>query len=240
VQTLSIGTSLSNSPLAAIGLTFAGGVLTSLTPCLYPMIPITASIVGGGTAGAGSAGAARMRVAALTGAYVPGHATVYASLGLIAGLTGTLFGGISTNPWSYFIQGNLLLAFALMMLDVMPVPVPQSLLQFAATRQTGGRALGAFTMGAVSGLVAAPCGAPVFGTLLTWVSHTKSAGLGFVYLFSFSLGMSALLVAVGVLSGVATSLPRAGAWMVWIKKGFAVLMLGAAEYYFIQMGSLLT
>ncbi|MEO7353724.1 MAG: cytochrome c biogenesis protein CcdA [Gemmatimonadales bacterium] len=239
MQSFTLGTSLTDSPLTGVALTFAGGVLTSLTPCLYPMIPITASIVGAGTVGAATKARARARMLALTSAYVAGLATVYAGLGLLAGMTGTLFGGVSTNPWGYFAQGNLLLLFALMMFDVIPVPVPRSLLQFAGTRTTGGRAAGAFVMGTVSGVVAAPCGAPVFGTVLTWVSHTKSAGLGFVYLFSFSLGMSALLVAVGLASGVATALPRAGVWMVWVKKGFAVLMLGAAEYYFIQMGSLI-
>jgi len=240
VQTLTLGTTLTDNPLAAIGLTFAGGVLTSLTPCLYPMIPITASIVGGGTAGSATTGRTRRRTIALTGAYVAGLAVVYATLGLVAGMTGTLFGGISTNPWAYFAQGNLLLVFGLMMFDAIPVRVPQWLLQFAGTRETRGRAIGAFVMGAVSGLVAAPCGAPVFGAVLTWVSHTRSAALGFAYLLSFSLGMSALLVAVGVASGVAAALPRAGAWMVWVKKGFGVLMLGVAEYYFIHMGSLIT
>lgn len=241
MQHITLGTALSDRPLIAIGLVFAGGVLTSLTPCLYPMIPITASIVGGGSLGAHDpARPSRMRSVALTAAYVAGLAVVYASLGLIAGMTGTLFGGISTNPWLYFAQGNLLLVFALMMFDAIPVPVPQRLLQFAATRDTGGRVLGAFIMGAASGLVAAPCGAPVFGAVLTWVARTRSAALGFAYLLSFSLGMSALLVAVGLASGVATSLPRAGAWMSWVKKGFAIIMLGAAEYYFVQMGKLIT
>jgi cytochrome c-type biogenesis protein len=239
MQTIQLGASLAGNPLAAIGLTFAGGVLTSLTPCLYPMIPITASVVGGGAIGARTAPGSTRRTVALTLAYVVGLATVYASLGLIAGLTGRLFGGISTNPLSYIIQANFLLLFALMMFDAIPVKVPQSLLHFASTRETGGRAIGAFVMGATSGLVAAPCGAPVFGTVLTWVSQTKSAFLGLVYLFSFSLGMSALLIIVGLASGVAASLPRAGPWMLTIKKCFAVIMLGAAEYYLIQAGSLL-
>lgn len=79
----------------------------------------------------------------------------------------------------------------------------------------------------------------MFGAVLTWVSHTDGAGLGFAYLFAFALGMSALLVAVGLTSGTAVRLPRSGAWMVWVKKGFGLLMLGAAEYYFMQMGTLL-
>jgi thiol:disulfide interchange protein DsbD len=92
-------------------------------------------------------------------------------------------------------------------------------------------------MGAMSGLVAAPCSAPVMAAVLTWVSSTHSAGLGFLYLFTFSLGMCALLVVVGLSSGAVARLPRAGMWMVWIKRLFATLMLGAAQYYFVQAGT---
>ena len=233
---------LSTDPLLAIPLVFAGGVATSLTPCIYPMIPVTAAIVGGqSVAETEASGRASRRwvTFGLTGAYVAGLALVYASLGLFAGLTGTLFGAISTNPIATIVQANLLLLFALMMLDVLPVPVPQRLLQRAATMDTGGRAAGAFLMGAASGLVAAPCGAPVFATILTWVTRTQSAGLGFVYLLVFALGMSALLIGVGLSTGFAARLPRAGAWMSWLKKGFALLMLGAAEYYLLESGKLL-
>jgi thiol:disulfide interchange protein DsbD len=91
----------------------------------------------------------------------------------------------------------------------------------------------------MSGLVAAPCGAPVFAAILTWVTATQSGAMGFVYLFAFSLGMCALLVIVGLSSGALSRLPRAGAWMVWIKRGFALVMIGVAEYYLIKMGQLL-
>ena len=227
---------LSTSPATAIPLVFLAGVLTSLTPCIYPMIPITAAIVGGQAAGAEKP--PRWRTVALTMAYVLGLAGVYSLLGLIAGLTGTMFGTVSTNPWLYFAMANLLILAALAMLDVIPVRLPTSLVQRAATAGTGGRAAGAFVMGAMSGLVAAPCGAPVMAAVLTWVTTTGSAGLGFVYLFVFSLGMCALLVAVGLSSGFVSRLPRAGAWMVWVKRFFAFVMLGVAEYYLIEMGKL--
>jgi thiol:disulfide interchange protein DsbD len=178
-------------------------------------------------------------VIALTFTYVLGLALVYAGLGLFAGLTGTLFGSVSTNPWLYFAMANLLVVAALMLLDVLPVPIPAALVNRAATAGAGGRFSGAFIMGAMSGLVAAPCGAPVFAAILTWVTTTQSAVLGFGYLFLFSLGMSALLVAVGLSSSVVGRLPRAGAWMVWVKRGFALVMLGVAEYYLIEMGRLL-
>ncbi len=230
--------SLSGNPLKAIPFVFAGGVLTSLTPCIYPMIPITAAIVGGTSVSEGVA-RSKWRPVALTIAYVVGLALVYSALGLFAGMTGTLFGSVSTNPWLYFAMANVLMLAALAMLDVLPVRVPRSTLEWASTTGSAGRLSGAFTMGALSGLVAAPCSAPVMAAVLTWVAATKSAALGFVYLFVFSLGMCTLLVVVGVSSGEIVRLPRAGMWMVWVKRLFALIMVGVAEYYLVKMGQLI-
>jgi cytochrome c-type biogenesis protein len=228
---------LSESPLSALPFLYLAGVLTSLTPCIYPMIPITAAIVGGANADGTRPPMARTLV--LTLSYVIGLATVYALLGVVAGLTGTMFGTVSTNPWLYFAMANLLLLSALAMLDVIPIRLPAALAGRAATAGTGGRAGGAFVMGAMSGLVAAPCGAPVMAAVLTWVTRTGSGLLGFVYLLAFSFGMCTLLVLVGLSSGAVARLPRAGAWMLWVKRLFALAMLGVAEYYLIEMGKLL-
>lgn len=232
-----ISTQLSSSPLTALPILFIAGVLTSLAPCIYPMIPITAAIVGGSAVG--DAPRARSRTAFLTFAYVLGLSLAYASVGLFAGLTGTLFGSVSTNPWLYFTMANLLIIAALAMLEVIPVRVPAWLLTRAATAGKGGSLYGVFVMGAASGLVAAPCSAPVMAAVLTWVTATKSGVLGFIYLFVFSLGMCTLLVLVGLFSGTLARLPKAGTWMVWIKRLFALIMLGVAEYYLVQMGLLL-
>ena len=228
---------LSDRPLTALPLAFLGGVLTSLTPCIYPMIPITASIVGGQAVGADRR--SKRRAIGLTFAYVFGLALVYATLGLLAGMSGTMFGTVSTNPWLHFAIANLLILAALAMLDVIPVRLPAALATRAASVGEGGRVGGAFVMGAASGLVAAPCGAPVMAAVLTWVSLTKSAALGFLYLFVFSLGMCTLLVAVGISVGVLGVLPRAGTWMIWVKRLFALIMLIMAEYYLVRMGGLL-
>lgn len=236
MDTAPLANLLTHRPVVALALVFGGGVLTSLTPCIYPMIPITAAVVGGNASGRERSFG---RVLSLTLAYVLGLALVYALLGLIAGLTGTLFGAISTNPWLYFLLANILVLFGLMMLDVLPVPIPQRLLARAASMDGRGRIAGTFGVGAASGLVAAPCGAPVMGALLTWVAATKSAALGFMYLFVFSLGMCSLLVVVGLAAGGAVRLPRAGPWLLWVKRGFAVVMFGMAEYYLVQMGTLL-
>ncbi len=226
---------LSSSPWTAIPLLFAAGVLTSLTPCIYPMIPITAAIVGGESVGRGAAGS-RARPLALTLSYVLGLALVYATLGLLAGLTGTLFGAISSNPWAYFAMANLLVLFALVMADVVPLRIPAALTSRAARAGRGGDIAGAFVMGAASGLVAAPCSAPVMAGVLTWVGTTRSGLLGFVYLFVFTLGMCTFLVVAGISTGALARLPRAGTWMLWVKRAFALIMVGAAEYYLVLMG----
>jgi thiol:disulfide interchange protein DsbD len=222
---------LKEQHLAALATMFGAGLVTSLTPCIYPMIPIVAGVLGG----AGAAERSRARTVGFTLTYVLGLALVYASLGLLAGLSGSLFGAVSSNRWAYFAVGNLLLVFALAMLDVIPVTVPSGVMAWA--QRIGGRSYpGIFAMGATSGLVAAPCGAPAFAAALTFVSTTQSAGWGFTYLFVFSLGMTALLVAVGLVSGLAGTLPRSGSWTIWIKRASGVVLLGMAEYYFIQMG----
>lgn len=224
-------TSYFDSPLTAIPAVFLAGLATSLTPCIYPMIPITAGVLGG----AGAVGRSRGRTVVMSLVYALGLATVYATLGLIAGLTGKLFGTISSNPWAYFAMGNLLLVAGLAMLDAIPILVPGRFVSWAAT--FGSQSLGAvFLMGATSGLVAAPCGAPAFAAVLTFVGATQSAGLGFVYLFVFSLGMTALLIAIGIFSGTVAALPKPGRWTVWIKRGAGVLLLAMAEYYFVKMG----
>jgi cytochrome c-type biogenesis protein len=197
-----LATSFSAHPAAALVAVYVGGVLTSLTPCLYPMIPVTVSIVGG------AAGAKRRSTRmTLAGTYVLGLASAYAALGAMA--------------------------------DVVPVPIPQRWRDRSATMGEGGRHAGVLVMGLVSGLVAAPCGAPVMAAILTWVSATHSAWLGFLYLLVFSLGMSSLLLVFAFLADSSLRLPRAGPWMLWVKRAFAVILLGVAEYYLVSMGQVL-
>ncbi len=226
--------SLSDHPLVAIVTLFGAGLVTSLTPCIYPMIPITAGILSGASVGQQS----RARTARLTVAYVTGLALFYAILGLIAGLSGSLFGTVSASPWARLAIGNLLLVFGLAMLDVIPVAAPERLMRWTGSL-SGGSYPAVFLLGATSGIVAAPCGAPAFAAVLTWVASTRSGVLGFVYLFVFSLGMTALLAVVGLFSGAVAALPKAGIWMVWLKKAAGVIMLAMAEYYFIKVGQVL-
>jgi thiol:disulfide interchange protein DsbD len=223
---VALGETLQTNPLIALPLLFGAGVLTSLTPCIYPMIPITAGIITG-TAGEE---ATRGRVIGLTLAYVLGLAILYALAGLLAGLSGSLFGTLASSWWAQALIALMLALFGLAMLEVVPVPVPRRLTEWA-----GGLGAGSFPavflLGATSGLVAAPCGAPAFAAVLTWVSTTQSAGLGFLYLFVFSLGMTALLVVVGIFSGSVSVLPKAGPWMRRLKKVAGFVLLAMAAWY---------
>ena len=225
---------LQHHPLVALATLYGAGLVTSLTPCIYPMIPITAGLL----AGSARPDAPRRRAVALTLTYVSGLALLYAFMGMVAGLTGSLFGTVASNPWVRFATGNLLLLFGLAMLDVFPVSAPRRIAAWAAGL-AGGSYPGVFLLGATSGIVAAPCGAPAFAVVLTWVAATRSGVLGFIYLFVFSLGMTTLLAVVGLFSGTVAALPKPGPWMVWLKKAAGVIMLAMAEYYFIQMGQVL-
>src|SRR5947209_15487325 len=119
------------------------------------------------------------------------------------------------------------------MFDVIPVSAPQRLMRWAAGLG-GGSYPAVFLLGATSGIVAAPCGAPAFAAVLTWVATTRSGALGFIYLFTFSLGMTAVLVVVGLFAGTLAALPRAGAWMATMKRIAGIILLAMAEYYFVQ------
>jgi thiol:disulfide interchange protein DsbD len=222
---------LSSSPLLALATLFGAGVLTSLTPCIYPMIPITVSVI----SGTATEDQGKARTLGLTLAYVTGLALFYAILGLIAGMTGTLFGTISASPWALLGIGNLLLLFSLFMLEVFPLPVPKRLMNWAATRE-GGSYGAVFVLGATSGVVAAPCGAPAFAVVLTWVAASQAGVMGFLYLFVFSLGMTSILVIVGLFSGALAALPRSGKWLTWVKRGAGILMIAVAQYYFVKAG----
>lgn len=220
---------LTGSPLVAIGAAFAGGLLASLAPCVYPMIPIVSAYVGSKSAGDET----RFKAFLLSVGYVVGMATVYSLLGMFAALTGGFFGKISTNPWALLIVANVLVLVALNILEVIPFP---TFLSGRPLDPAVGGVLGAFLVGAASGLIASPCTSPVLFGLLTYVATTQSVFYGGLLVFAFSIGMGILLIAVGTFSGIATALPKPGRWMVGAKTVLGLLMLALAEYYVFKAG----
>ena len=218
----------SGSALAYLA-AFGGGVLASLTPCTYPLIPVTVAFIGSRTA------ATRKEGILLIMAYTAGIAVVYAILGGVAALSGRIFGLVSAHPLTNVTVGIIFLVMSLAMLDVITLPIPVFLSR--STEGKRGGLVGAFSVGLCSGLVIGPCTAPVMGALLLFVASRRNVLFGMSLLFVFACGMCTILICVGAATGLAARLPRSGPWLVMIKRGLALLMAGSGGYFIYQAGS---
>lgn len=220
---------LQSSILLSLAASYLGGVLISMTPCLYPMIPITAGVIG-----SSNLNGSKLRGFLLSLSYVVGMALTYTALGLFAAATGRFFGTVSTSPVTLIVTGNILLLFALSMLDVFHLPY---IGRHGITKIKGFP--GVFLIGLTSGLIIGPCTAPVLGSLLAYVGSTGNLVLGGTMLFAFAVGMGTILLLVGTFTGILASIPRSGAWMVITKKIIAFIIIVLAEYLFVQAGTML-
>ncbi len=211
---------------AILAFFFVAGLGLSLTPCVFPMIPILSGII----AGQGRK-ASRARGFALALAYVLGMAVTYTAAGVAAGLTGTLISNTLQNAW---VLGSFALVFVVLsfsMFGFYELQLPsalQSKLSEESGHLQGGRGISVFLMGALSALIAGPClAAPLAGALL-YIGQTGDAVLGGTALFVMALGMGMPLIAVGVAGG--SLLPKTGPWMDGVKKAFGVLLLATAVW----------
>ncbi|MGD8824997.1 MAG: cytochrome c biogenesis protein CcdA [Myxococcales bacterium] len=209
------------SYLGAVGLIFLAGLATSLTPCVYPMIAITVSVFGARQA------PSRVQAAWLSTSFVLGIAALFTPLGIISALTGAAFGSALASPW---VVGTLAAVFAIMalsMFGLFDLTLPSSV-QARLARAGGFGARGAFALGFVNGLIAAPCTGPVLAVLLTWVATTGNVAFGALALFVYALGIGLLFWFVGTF---AITLPKSGRWVEWTKSAFGIAMLALAFYY---------
>jgi thiol:disulfide interchange protein DsbD len=191
----------------AILMSFGFGVVASLTPCVYPMVPITVSIFGATEA------KSRLRSAALSGAFVLGIAALFTPMGVASALTGKLMGSALSNQWVTLGLAALFVALAASMFGAFELALPSSLTNRLST--VGGVGFkGAFVMGLVMGLIAAPCTGPFLTGMVTVIATTKNVALGSAALFSFSLGLGVIFFIAGAF---AVNLPKGGAWMMGIK-----------------------
>ena len=209
---------------------FGAGVLVSFTPCVYPVIPMTATFIAGiNTKGSKLLG---FLISLL---YVFGMALTYSGLAIFAVLTGKIFGRIQNNPYLFFIVANVILFFALAMLDIIPLPTLGGGLQSKIKVKNLWTVI---LFGMVSGLVVGPCTAPVLGTLLLYVASKQNIFHSTSLLFVFSYGVGASLILVGTFSGIVSNLPKSGPWLLRIKQLCALILFGIAEYFLIKAGTL--
>jgi thiol:disulfide interchange protein DsbD len=217
------------SPLAYAA-AFAGGILVSFTPCVYPVLPVTVGYIGS------RGGGTRRRAFLLSAAYAVGMAVTYAALGMAAGLSGSVFGEATSHPLAYLLLGNVCILLALSMFDLFRLPAPAFLARAGGTGSAPGGAGGAFVVGMLSGLVVGPCTAPVLGGLLLYVGASGHPVFGATLLFTFALGMGLPVVALGTFAGLISSLPKGGGWTVKVQRAFGVLLLLAGEYLLLEAG----
>ncbi len=210
---------------------FVAGLLTSLTPCVYPMIAITVSIFGASQA------KSKLHGAGLSTMYVLGMCALFTPLGVMAGLTGQVFGSALSSPWIVFPLAILFMAMAASMFGAFELNLPPSLQNRLA--QMGGLGpKGAFVLGLVGALIAAPCTGPVLTLLLGWIGQTRNAAFGGLAFFVYALGVGLLTWIVGTF---AIGLPKSGRWLEWVKSFFGIVMIGAALWFardFIGIGHL--
>jgi thiol:disulfide interchange protein DsbD len=196
------------------------GLLTALTPCVYPMIPITISVFGG-------KGVSRGRAFTLATLYVAGIAVMFGALGTVFALVGRAFGTFLSNPWVIVPLALLFVAMAASMFGAFELALPYGLQQRLAT--IGGRGFtGAFLMGLVGGLIAAPCTGPPLAGILAYVATTRDALRGFFLLASYAAGIG---VPFWLIAGFSMQLPKSGRWMEAVKSVFGIALLVAALYY---------
>lgn len=238
--------------LFAMAIAYFGGILSSLTPCVYPMIPITISVVGGIQVprhGQTASHRPRWKEIFFRGfAYVLGMTVVYSFLGVAAGLTGRVFGTLTNSSGWYLGLGSIMTLAALIMLDVIPFD-PAAWMQ-TAKRKLGFKSrmsnlvqqemtwIGAFTLGASSGLIAAPCTTSILTTILAYIAKTQSVGFGLSLMAAFSFGLGTLLLVIAGFAGAIQVLPKSGQWMKLIKIGSGILLLICAEYLFFRAGAI--
>ena len=212
---------LSGNPIDYL-VAFFGGVLLSFTPCVYPLIPISAGFIGVKAAGS------KLKGLALSLVYVTGLAITYSLLGLIASLTGRFLGVISANPITHILVGIIIITFGLSMLDIFSISLP-AIIKLPKLKK--GNYFSTFLLGLTSGLIVSPCITPVLGAILAYLTTKKNILYAMTLLFSFAYGMGLILILLGTFSTILLSLPQSGKWMVYIKKFAAFVLIGMGIYF---------
>ncbi len=218
-----VSTFESNGLLLSLLIVFLGGLALNLTPCVYPLIPITIGYFGGQTEGRTS------KLFTLGLFYVLGLALTYSTVGVITALSGAMFGALLQQPLVIIFISMIFVALALSMFGVYEFKLPDSWAAKAGGAKSG--IVGAFFMGLTMGIVAAPCIGPFVLSLVTVVAAKGDPVYGFFMFFTLALGLGLPYLFLALFSGKLKALPRAGMWMEAVKHIFGFIMIGMALYF---------
>jgi len=216
-----------NNPLVYVFVLLAG-IITGLTPCIYPVLPIIVGYIGALQV------KSRFRAFLISLSYVIGMSVTFSALGVIASLTGKMFGTVQSSPWTYIFVGNVILIMAMWFMDIISIPVPA----FSTPKIKGKGFVPAFLLGLVSGVIAAPCTAAVLAIILSYVGTKQNVLFGTTLLFTYALGLGTLIIIAGTFTGFVNTLMKSEAVSIRIKKVFGVALFLLSQYFFIKAGQL--
>lgn len=217
----------SNGLIIGLFFVFVGGLALNLTPCVYPLIPITIGYFGGQSEG--STGSLAM----MGLLFMLGLAVTYSIIGVVTSLSGAIFGALLQNPIVIFIVVAILLGLSLSMFGVYEFKLPDSMVAKAGGAKAG--MFGAFFMGLTMGIVAAPCIGPFILGLVTYVATKQDPYFGFLMFFVLALGLGFPYLFLAIFSGKIKNLPRAGEWMESVTHIFGIILVGMTLYFLLPL-----
>ena len=217
----------SNGILLGLIIVFLGGLALNLTPCVYPLIPITIGFFGGQSEGS------TKRLAVMGILFVVGLAVTYSVIGVITSLTGAVFGTLLQNPFVIIAVAVILIALSLSMFGVYEFKLPDKLVAKAGGAKGG--YYGAFFMGLTLGIVAAPCIGPFVLGLVTYVAAKQDVFFGFIMFFVLAVGLGTPYLFLAIFSGKIKKLPRSGEWMQAVEHIFGLILVGMAIYFLLPL-----
>ena len=217
----------SNGLIIGLFFVFLGGLALNLTPCVYPLIPITVGYFGGQSEGSTT------KLFFMGILFILGLAVTYSAIGVVTSLTGAVFGALLQNPIVILSVVAILLILSLSMFGVYEFKLPDKLVNKAGGAKGG--YYGAFFMGLTMGIVAAPCIGPFVLGLVTYVATKQDPFFGFLLFFVLAVGLGTPYLFLAIFSGKIKSLPRAGEWMDAVKHIFGFILVGMALYFLLPL-----
>lgn len=212
------------SAISALWVSFLAGILASLSPCTYPLIPITLGIVGAADV------SSKLKGFLISSIFVLGICFTYTVLGIVSSLLGILLGNLFANFITFLILSVIFLILGLSLIGILPFNLPVVTPQHTKKQD----ALSLFIFGMVSGLAMTPCNFPVLGAILSLISLKENVAFGAIALFLFSLGYGLILIILGTFTSLIRKLPKQGNWLIIIRRLLGILLITMGIYFFIK------
>ncbi|MFH1503952.1 MAG: cytochrome c biogenesis protein CcdA [Candidatus Omnitrophota bacterium] len=219
---IALETIFKSSPIIGLGVSFLAGILSSFSPCIYPLIPVTLAVIGASSA------AAKFRGFSISLTFVLGISVTYTFLGIVSSYFGILLGTFRVNPLTYLILGFVFLFLGALEFGILKLNIPFSL-NYNPGPKKG--LISIFILGIISGFAMIPCSFPVLSGILTLITLRKSVFYGASALFIFSLGYGMILLVLGTFASLIKKIPKQGVWALIVKKGLGLSFVIIGLYF---------